>query len=118
MRAFGAEEELADAPTEADIEPVKCEVWLDNMPTLGIFLALETQWDVVAAADGEMVRTGLMYDRAEVVMRHTNGVPRRQHASILADLMAMEKAALSVMGKAREARRAVRQAELEAKMTK
>ncbi|MDQ2822967.1 MAG: DUF1799 domain-containing protein [Pseudomonadota bacterium] len=118
MRFMALESEIADAPREADIEPEVCEIWADNVLTWNVFLALETQWDIVAAPDGELVMTGLKYDRAEVVLRYTDGAPRRQWATILTDLRAMESAALNVLNKARTARRVRRQEELEASRTK
>lgn len=112
---MGLQDEIAGAPTEDEIEPEQCEIWLDNVPTWNLFYFLRTQWDIVAAADGEMVRTGLRYDRIEPALRNTNGVPRRQWAAIFADINAMEEAALVVMNKAIAARRQVRLEEMEAR---
>jgi hypothetical protein len=118
MRDLGLEDEIAGAPTEGEVEPDLCEIWRDNLPTWDVFLSLETQWDIVAAADGELVMTGIRYESIEVVLRNTNGVPRRQWAEIFANLRAMEKAALRVINKAREERRELRHDEWEASRTK
>jgi hypothetical protein len=118
MRVLGLEEEIVGAPTEDELEPEVCEIWRDNLPTWNVFRALRTQWDVVAAADGELVRTALKYDRIEVVLRNTNGMPRRHWPTIFADLQAMEEAALTVMSKALEQRRQKRNDEWEARKQK
>lgn len=114
MRVLGLSDELVGAPRDADAEQKCYEVWRDNLLTLNIFRSLHAQWHIVAAPDGEMVRIGLRYESIEVAFRNTNGVPRRRHAEMFADLQAMQDAALRVMNTARTERREQRQSDLEA----
>jgi hypothetical protein len=114
MNVLGISDEIADAPREDEVEDEGYEVWSDNLLTLRVFLRLESKWNVVAAPDGEMVRTGIWWPNVEGALRTTNGVPRRAWPEMVADLEAMESAALQVMNKARQARREERQRKLDA----
>lgn len=114
MNVLGISDEIADAPREDEVEDEGYEVWSDNLLTLRVFLRLESKWNVVAAPDGEMVRTGIWWPNVEGALRTTNGVPKRAWPEMVADLEAMESAALQVMNKARQARREERQRKLDA----
>lgn len=114
MKVLGIEDEIVDAPKESEVEDEAYEVWSDNLLTLRVFLRLESKWNIVAAPDGEMVRTGLWWPNVEGALRTTNGVPKRIWPEVVADLEAMEDAALQVMNKARQARREKRQRERDA----
>ena len=115
MKMFGLEDEIAEVPREADVEDEGYEVWADNLQTLRLFLRLHSKWNMVAAADGEIIRTGIWFPNVEGVLRSTNGIPKRKWPEIIADLEAMENAALRVMSKARGERRERRLRELQAK---
>jgi hypothetical protein len=114
MNVLGISDEIADAPREDEAEDEGYEVWSDNLLTLRVFLRLESKWNVVAAPDGEMVRTGIWWPNVEGALRTTNGVPKRAWPEMVADLEAMESAALQVMNQARQARREERQRKLDA----
>jgi hypothetical protein len=114
MQFFGAADEIAEAPRAGDVEEKRYLIWADNVPTLTIFLRLHSKWNIVAAPDGELVRTGIWWPNIEGVLRNTNGIPRRKWPEITAELQAMEDAALRVMNKAREERRRKKAEELEA----
>lgn len=103
MAVLGISDEIADAPSEDDFEPAQYEVWTDNWKSLYVFLALETQWEMVYA-DGYLIRTGINYERIEIVMRNANGIPRRQWSGIFADIRNMERAALRTLNQERKAR--------------
>lgn len=114
MKVLGISDEIADAPREDEVEEEGYEVWADNLLTLRVFLRLESKWNVVAASDGEMVRTGIWWPNIEGALRTMNGVPKRAWPEVVADLESMESAALQVMNKARQARREERQRKLDA----
>jgi hypothetical protein len=72
---------------ESDVFPV----WDKNWPALTAFLALETQWRVVARGmTGVLEFLGLDYAAVDVVLRR-----RKAKTSVFEDLQAMEGAALS-----------------------
>lgn len=74
-------------------EPEGFEVLPDNWISVCAFLACETQWRVLVAADVGLIRLGLDYVAVDVVLRHwepANPPP------VLADLQIMEAAALDV----------------------
>lgn len=114
MEFLGAADEIAEAPREGEVEPERYAVWRDNWPTLMIFIRLHSKWNIVAAPDGELVRTGIWWPNIEGILRNTTGIPRRQWPEIIGDLEEMEDAALRVMNKARDERRQKRLEELEA----
>jgi hypothetical protein len=95
MRAFGLEDEIADAPVEATTERECYEVHRDNRTTLEVFLALSTQWDV--NADG--VRTNIKYAALPIVERYRPDVRRRKWPEIFNEIRIMEAAALEVIRK-------------------
>lgn len=111
MRVFGLSDEIADAPSEDDVRPELYEIWPDNLKTLNVFLALSAQWEVVAAADGEMVRTRLLWESFEILMKYTNGIPRRERSKLFNDIRGMEKAALFAMDQELNKRRERREQE-------
>lgn len=114
MELLGLQDEIAGAARESEVEPERYPVWRDNMPTLHLFIRLHSKWNMVAAADGELIRTGIWWPNIEGILRNTNGIPRRKWPQIIADLEAMEDSALQVMNKAREERRKKRLEEIEA----
>jgi hypothetical protein len=114
MELLGLADEIAEAPRESDVEEERYEIWPDNWPTLRLFLRLHSKWNIVAAPDGELVRTGIWWPNIEGILRNTNGIARRKWPEVIADLEAMEDAAMRVMNAARAARRRKRQEELEA----
>lgn len=115
MRLAGISDEIADAPTEHDVEHVRYIVWPENIRTLNLFRELETQWDYVAEADGERNRTRLRWESLEILLRNTNGIPRRDHTKIHAEIRVMEKAALIAMTDECNKRREQRRLEAEQK---
>ncbi|MBC7859197.1 MAG: DUF1799 domain-containing protein [Burkholderiaceae bacterium] len=115
MAFFGASDEIADAPTEQDLTVERYEIWPENLTTLTVFIDLSTQWDRVAEADGVMTRTRLIWESFEVLMRHSTGIPRRDHAKIFTDIRRMEKVALAAMGEEVSKQREERRREAEQK---
>lgn len=111
---FGLADEIPPPPDHPQTNDYP--VWRENWPIAQLFLCLTSQWDIVAAPDGELIRTGLKYDRVEVVLRNVNGFPRRRWPRIFADLRAMEVAALNVMSNARAKRRQKRAEKLQAEI--
>lgn len=95
MRAFGLEDEIADAPVEAASERECYEVYSDNRTTLEIFLALATQWDV--NADG--VRTNIKYAALPVIERYRPDIPAKKWPRIFNEIRIMESSALEVIRK-------------------
>lgn len=113
MLAFGLADEIADAPGEDDVESLAYPVWPENIKALNLFLALETQWDVVISPDGELIRTRLNYPSIDSVLARTNGIPKREWNQLHEQMRMMERIALKEMSEARIARQERRQAEAE-----
>lgn len=103
LAAFGLSDEIADVPRESELNPDLYGVWPENVVTLNIFVALETQWEMVAV-EGELVRTRLLYESFEIVKGYVNGVRPGEWADILATIRRMELAALGVFRKERKER--------------
>lgn len=68
------------------------EVWKENLESLEIFCALQTQWHRVAGLS-RITCTGLMYSEATNYMRE-RGIARARRLELLEDLRVMERAAL------------------------
>jgi hypothetical protein len=115
MKFFGMEDEIADVPRETEVEAESYTVWSDNLLSLRLFLRLENKWNVVIAPDGEIVRTGIWPAGVEWVLSTTTGVPKRKWPEFIADLEAMEDAALEAMHKVQGERREKRLQEMQAK---
>ncbi|WP_413672259.1 DUF1799 domain-containing protein [Massilia cellulosiltytica] len=115
MKFFGLDDEIADVPRETEVETESYTVWSDNLLTLQLFLRLENKWNVVIAPDGELIRTGIWFPNIEGVLRTTNGIPKRKWPEVLADLEAMEDAALEAMHKVQGERREKRLREMQTK---
>jgi len=92
----------AQAAAAEPVRPADLAIWACNWPSLEVFLALQTKWDLVpaivmgpmGAAMTTFVYRGIDYQAAEIVMR------RRGHAGddrLFADLQAMEVAALKIL---------------------
>lgn len=94
------------------------EVWKDNAKTLAIFLSLRNHWHIVAAPDGELVRTGIRASAITLHLKHLFSVPAREWSTTIRMLRAMEDAALVVINKARADRRKRREEELLKKRNK
>jgi hypothetical protein len=88
-------------PDQVDEEEV-LEIWDINADVFGAFLALETQWRVVALVGMEsarIVRTGLDYAAVDVVLRR-RGLDGAQPFD---DIAVMEQASMAAFGEAAEA---------------
>lgn len=90
-----AQEWLGDLPAE------EFSVWPDNWPTVQLFLALQTQWRV-ALGMGQAVWMGLDYAAAQAAMQML-GVARKDRQETFAGLCAMERAALPLLNRKKEA---------------
>lgn len=76
----------------ANTAPDVFEVWPENWETLGVFLALGTQWQRVMGLAGAVV-TGIHYPAVTTVFEIYGVTDRR---AMFEDLRAMESAALAV----------------------
>lgn len=112
---LGLSDEIADAPTEHDVQVELYPIWPDNQRAVELFLELAPQWDRVAEVDGELTRIRLRWDSVEILLRHTNGIPRRDWPQLFNALRIMERAALSAMNDERNKRRERREEERMAK---
>lgn len=112
MELFGLSEEITDAPTEDEVTEPDYEVWPENLKALNLFMSLENQWDFVATADGELIRTGMKLQALEIKLKYTNGIAKKEYASFFEQMAWMEKAALGVMNIARAERSRKRAEEL------
>jgi hypothetical protein len=93
LAAFGAPAEIV-SQLEAKAGDGSCEVWGENAETFGMFLKLQTQWNVV---QGGFI--GLNYQSVEFLVKiHNISDP----ASFMDELQAMEMAALSVLNKRKD----------------
>ena len=70
-------------------------MWQENFEALELFLALSTQWRIVAGFAGASY-TGLIYSEAIGLMRE-RGLNRNRRAELLDDLRVMERAALPAL---------------------
>lgn len=98
LAAFGfarpADEGEGDAPPVA-----KCYLWPCNVPTFGLWQAIQTQWRV----GGMGSRTGLDYASMAVYMREVLRIkPNRRWGRIWSELQAMEVAALNAYAEKQE----------------
>lgn len=122
MLAWDIADEIAEAPREEIEEEWPAEecypVWLDTWPELQIFLNLSSQWYVVAAPDGELVRTGIRRDAIEFEQRNAPKMLRRRWPEVIRHLRQMEREALNVMYKLRAERREKREQEAQAERKK
>ncbi len=64
------------------------EVWIENLPTVNVFIAMSTQWRI-----GMSGPTGLDYSALPAVLRLT-GIARNQWTDVFDGLREMEEAAL------------------------
>lgn len=93
LAAFGAPAEIvAQAQTSAG--DGLFEIWEENTETFGMFLKLQTQWRVI---QGGFV--GLNYQSVEFLVKI---YPVADLPAFMADLQAMEMAALSVLNKRKD----------------
>jgi hypothetical protein len=113
MALFGLADEVAHAPTFEDVQPAAYEIWPESLKALNVFLALENQWDIVISPDGELIRTGIRFPSIEVILKRTNGIPKREWNQLFDHVRMMERVALKEMTEARIARQERRQAEEE-----
>lgn len=70
-----------------DTEPDPLEIWPENWPVVEVFLALSTQWNMVAMVGP----TGINYPAMETIFRIYKVENQRE---MLDDLQVMERAAL------------------------
>lgn len=71
-----------------DIEPDPLEIWPENLPALGVFIAMRTQW-----RSGPSGPVGLDYNVLPIVM-DWEGVDQALRSDIFAAIRSMERAAL------------------------
>ena len=98
LAAFGARSSDLQRAGELRADGV-CQVYPENWPAVEVFLALATQWRVVALstlASARLVQTGLDYTAVESVMR-LFGIRPKRRAAIFRKVRAMESAALDVL---------------------
>lgn len=87
LAAFGAPAEMINALPDQDTD---FPVWEENAGTVGMFLKLQTQWQVSAAG----VFLGLNYTAAETLFRIHSVTDQ---AAMMNDLQVMELAALQML---------------------
>lgn len=104
MQLLGLEDEIADAPTEEDVEEPPYEIWPENQKALNLFMSLQNHWNFLATQDGEIVRTGIDLAALELKLKYTNGIAKKDYAHYFEQMAWMERAALAVMNKARSER--------------
>jgi Phage related hypothetical protein (DUF1799) len=92
-----ADDAYADAarwgidPAQFNLPERENGIWAVHLPALHGFLACQTQWCVIALADGQVRRTGLDYARAQAGLRMAR---IRLTADQWADLRLIEAGAL------------------------
>lgn len=75
-------------------------VWDINADALKLFLAVESQWRVIAAGmSGVLIWLGLDYQGVDVYMRRAR--IEDETGELFADLVAMESAAMSAFAEAK-----------------
>jgi len=77
-----------------------CEVWQKNRRTLEVFLSLSPRWDI-AIGWSAIAWCGIPRHEIEATLRMML-IPRKEHAELLADLRAMEAAALEILNAKRD----------------
>ncbi|OON62281.1 hypothetical protein B0920_02040 [Massilia sp. KIM] len=113
LALLGIEDEIADAPREADIDEDVYVIWADNLPIWQMFRRLQNKWNFVAMPDNELIMTGIPYPNIEGMLRTSQGVKKKDWPGIIADIEAMEDAALTGFNEAVVARRKEKQRERE-----
>lgn len=77
------------------------DVYAENMATVGCFVALQTQWRVIAGFGGAVYQ-GLDYAAVTPLLLRNCGVKRKDEADVFAGLQIMEAAALPVLNAPKE----------------
>ena len=84
----------AEANAYADRQAEDYEIWQENLTTLRVFLALSTQWNVIAGLASVSTR-GLKYESVKDVLELMD-VARAEWPEVFDGLRVMEAAALKV----------------------
>lgn len=71
-------------------------VWLENWPTVYVFMSMSTQWRVIASGMGGIHYQGLEYEALPATMS-LMGIRRKDWPEIFAGLRPMEAAALKIL---------------------
>jgi len=100
MAAFGLASEIEGVPVQAEDDIERFEVWPENAQIVEVFMALHSQWDIVAN-EGRLIRTGINYSRLETVLKLKRGIKRKDWADIFDGIRVMELEALTVMAEKR-----------------
>ena len=99
---MGVSAEAIEDAAQQEREQGAFDVYEDNMQSLGIFLILVTQWRVLAGGLGRAVWLGIDYCSIPPVLDML-GVPAAERAAIFGDLRLMERAALPMINRKRDA---------------
>ena len=91
---MGAPSDVVDQLREHEQEGTTFEIHEDNQDTVAAFLALQTQWRIIAGM--AMAYQGLDYGSIPAVLNMI-GIPRADRARVFAELRIMEIAALPVL---------------------
>lgn len=110
LRQWGAPPEVITATQQrlaAEAQQATVDVWPENWHALGLFLALETQWNVAVGLAGAR-RLGLRYEAVTPLLQDMvrAEVPRRLHqppAVLMRQLLQLEDTALKAMAEQRAA---------------
>lgn len=97
MIADGAPSDVIEAAqSQLEKEDDFFDVWQENWQSLIFFLAVCTQWNVVAGGMGGLFYVGLNHTAIESNM-NMRGIKKQQRLALCDDLLVMERAALEVL---------------------
>lgn len=102
FREHGIDEEDIESVygTAAEAEDDAFEVWPENWPSVQVFAALATQWQIAGGLLGSRV-LGLHYPSIQTVM-WAHQIRACDRRAMFDDMRVMEAAALNVMNKVQE----------------
>jgi hypothetical protein len=93
-----------DAQASKDLEAIEPEdflVWPDNWPVLQVFMAMQTQWRMIAGMGGVMYQ-GIDYGAFTPAVLRGLGVTMAGWPEIFNGLRVMERAALTELNSGRQ----------------
>jgi hypothetical protein len=102
LKAAGAQPDVI-AAAKRNKKPIDDDLWIyeENWDAFAFFLDVDNHWHVAIGMTGK-VYLGLNWSSIESVMRSFKSIPKSKRSQLYDDLRIIERAALSVLNKAKE----------------
>lgn len=97
---MGAPSDVVDRLRQQELEGTTFDIHEDTQDTVATFMALQTQWRVIAGMGG-VVHQGINYAAVPAVLSLI-GIPRADRPRVFSELRVMEVAALKVLNATKE----------------